>query len=209
MANRTALMPCLLLMACATAAAPATNPLPAQDEPAPALQVAPLAGSRIPVLPVTFMVVEEPVDTLLPADRTARHRWVDSVLTETLFFRGPEVTWVLPPELRRAAQRAPNMVTNPDRMGQALLRSSEIEQVPDPLRGYLRGLTAMTNSRLVLVPAAVRLSPDSSGTGIRAEVVLVLADSRSGNILWRSTPVAIGRTPAAALEATINHILQL
>jgi hypothetical protein len=44
-------------------------------------------------------------------------------------------------------------------------------------------------------------------TGIRAEVVLVLADARSGALLWRSTPFAIAATPAAALAAAVARIL--
>lgn len=200
---------CLALVACATAATPAVAPLPAQEKPAPApaLSVAPLAGQRIPVIPVSYLVAEPPVDSFLAADRTARLRWADTLIGEVLAARGPEVSWVLPPELRQAARRAPATVTDPDRMGQAILRASKLEQVPDPLRSYLRSLTAMTNSRLVLVPAALRFSPDSVTGGVRAEAVLVLADSRNGAIAWRSSPVGNGPNAAAALEAAIAHIL--
>ncbi|HRP09242.1 MAG TPA: hypothetical protein PLL69_12225, partial [Gemmatimonadales bacterium] len=74
------------------------------------------------------------------------------------------------------------------------------------LRSYVRALTAMTNSRLALIPAAIRFRPDSTGA-VQAEAALVLADSRNGAVVWRSHPVATGATPAAALRAVIRQIL--
>lgn len=188
--------------ACAPAAATAQD----QPDPAPALALAPIAGQRVPVLPITLVVADAPADEFLPADRVARLHWADSLVADVLLSRGPEVTWVLPEELRRTARRAPGTVTDPDRMGQALMRASGLDRVPDPLRGYLRGLTAMTDARLVFIPAAVRLAPDSTGA-IRAEASLVLADSRNGAVVWRSHPVATGPTAAAALRAAIVQIL--
>ncbi|HET9134054.1 MAG TPA: hypothetical protein VFN90_07110 [Gemmatimonadales bacterium] len=174
--------------------------------PAPALAVQPLAGQRVPVLPVTFLTADAPIDELLPGGRVAQLAWADSILGEALQMRGPEVEWLLAPELRRVARRAPATVTDPDRMGQAMMRSERIERVPDPLRSYLRSLTAMTNSRLVLIPAAVRFAADSAG-GVRAEVSFVMADTRNGGVAWRSTPSATATTPARALEAVIARIL--
>lgn len=181
------------------------TPLAGQSD-APALAVAGLAGQPIPVLPLTYLSAESPVDEFLPGSRLEQLAWADSILGEALLARGPEVDWVLPEALRAVARRAPATLTHPDRMGQAVMRASGIDQVPDPLRSYLRALSAMTNSRTVMIPAAVRFSPDSAG-GVRAEVVLVLADTRSGSVLWRSTPAMTRQTAAAALAATIDHIL--
>lgn len=178
----------------------------AQSGAAPALAVQPLAGQKVPVLPVTFLTADAPIDELLPGGRVAQLAWADSILGEALQMRGPEVEWLLPPELRRVARRAPATVTDPDRMGQAMMRSDRIDRVPDPLRSYLRGLSAMTNSRMVMIPAAVRFAPDSAG-GVRAEVAFVLADTRNGGVAWRSTPSATAATPARALEAVIARIL--
>jgi hypothetical protein len=207
---KNSLLPTILLLsACATTAGPVVAPLPAQEDlaPAPALSVAPLAGQRIPVLPVSYLLAESPIDSFLVADRTARLRWADSLIGEVLQARGPEVEWVLPPALRQIARRAPATVTDPDRMGQSIMRAEKLETVPDPLRGYLRSLTAMANARLVFIPAAVRFSPDPATGGVRVEADLVLADSRNGVVVWRSTPVAVATTAAGALEAVISHIL--
>lgn len=194
----------LATMACA-ASNPAPETEPSRPAPAPALLISPLAGQRIPVLPLTFLVAEAPADEFLPPDRIARMHWADSLLGEMLLEHGPEVEWVLPPELRRIAARAPNMVTDPDRMGQAIMRSPGLEIVPDPLRSYLRALAAMSNARVVMIPAALRFRPDSGG--IRAELVMVMADTRNGRVIWRSHPSVIGATPTAALRASIAHIL--
>lgn len=193
------------LAACSTASVP---PATAQQKvpAAPALAVAPLAGQRVPVLPFTLITVDASIEAQLPADRVARLGWADSILADVLLSRGPEVSWVLPAELRASARRAPGTVTDPDRMGHALMRAQGIDVVPDPLRSYLRSLTAMTNSRLVMIPAAVRFTVDSAG-GVRAETVLVLADSRNGAVMWRSQPVATAITAAEAFRATIAHIL--
>jgi hypothetical protein len=196
----------VLLILSGSACAPAADPPQPEPAPAPALALAPMAGQRVPVLPITLLVAEPSVDEFLPADRVARLRWADSLVAEVLLARGPEVSWVLPEELRRSARRAPGTVTDPDRMGQALMRADGIDRVPDPLRGYLRGLTAMTDSRLVFIPAAVRLAPDSAA-GVQAEVSLVLTDSRNGAVMWRSRPVASAPTAAAALTAAIVKIL--
>lgn len=173
--------------------------------PAPGLLIAPLAGQFIPVLPVTFLLADSVSPPGLPADLRARNAWADTLIGDALQQRGPEVSWVLPPELRRTARRAPGTVTDPDRMGQALLRNDRMARAPDPLFSYLRSLTAMTNSRTIMVPAAVRFLPAPQGA--RVEVTLVLVDARNGAIVWRSHPTGTGATAAAALSDAIAHVL--
>jgi hypothetical protein len=198
-----------LTLAVAALAACSANPEPAPAQravPAPALAIAPLAGQRVPVLPLTLITTDGLAADALPAGREARLAWADSLVAEVLRERAPEVTWVFPPELRAAARRAPATVTDPDRMGQALLRAERLEVVPDPLRSYLRALTAITNARMVLVPAAARFAPDSTGA-IRVEAVMVLADSRNGAIVWRSHPVHTAATAAEALGGALRRLL--
>lgn len=190
------------------AALPFALPLAAQggkERAAPALLVASLAGQPIPLLPVTFVSVDSGSAEGVPEALAARLAWADSVVAEQFQARAPEVTWLLPGELRRVHRRAPATVTDPDRMGQAVLRSDGFRKLPDPLFSYLRSLAAMTNARQVMVPAAVRLVVTPAG--VRAETVLVLADARSGAILWRSRPSATAATAGAALAATIAHVL--
>jgi hypothetical protein len=186
----------------AVGTAPAQEP---KASPAPALLLSPLAGQPIPVLPITYVVADSTVTPMLPAALAQRLAWADSLVGEALLGRGPEVSWLLPEELRRIARRAPGTVSNPDRMGQALLRADGLKRIPDPLFSQLRSLAAMSNARQVLVPAAVRFRRVVEG--VRAEVVLVLTDTRSGALLWRSTPFAVAATPDAALSAAMAKIL--
>lgn len=188
--------------ACAATAQQATS---VKALPAPSLLLGPLAGQAIPVLPITFLLSDSVSPVGLPPDNAARLAWADSIVGTTLQMRGPEVSWVLPAELRRVAKRAPGLVTDPDRMGQAMLRNDGFTRVPDPLRSYLRALSAMTDSRNIFVPAAVRFVP--APTGAKVEVTLLLVDSRNGSILFRSHPVGNGATAAVALTAAMAHVL--
>lgn len=178
----------------------------AAQKDAPALAVSGIAGQAVPILPVTYLLADPPVDEHLPAGRAAQLAWADSIVGAQFEARGPEVQWVLADALRAVARRAPGTVTDPDRMGQAVMRASSLDRTPDPLRGYLRQLSAMTDARLVMIPAAVRFAADSAGA-IRAETVLVLVDTRNGGVVWRSQPAATAATAAAALAATIAHVL--
>jgi hypothetical protein len=181
-----------------------TAPTTAKPLPAPALLLAPLAGLPIAVLPSTYVITDGAVIGI-PGTRLAQLAWVDSVLGEALQTRGPEAKWMLPAELRRIARRAPGVVTDPDQMGQATMRFGGFKKVPDPLFGNLRSLSALTDSRFVMIPAAFRFVQTAGG--VRVEATLVLVDARSGDIPWRSTPVATAPTAAAALAATIAWIL--
>ena len=186
---------------CARAQSTPKTPKPL---PAPALLLAPLAGQPIAVLPATYVISDGNV-TGIPAARAAQLAWADSVLGEALQARGPEAKWLLPAELRRVARRAQGLVTDPDQLGQATMRFEGVKKVPDPLFANLRSLSALTNSRYVMIPAAIRFSQTASG--VRVEATLVLVDARSGDIPWRSSPIAVAPTAAAALAGTIAWIL--
>ena len=178
---------------------------PPKPLPAPALLLAPLAGQPITVLPVTFLVSDPATLPGLPATRAAQLAWADSILADGLQTHGPEAAWTLPGEVRRIARRAPGTVTDPDRMGQSVMRYENLRRVPDPLLSNIRTLVAITGGRYVMIPAALRFS--AAGSAVAVEVTLVLADARSGAILWRSTPIATAADAGAAFAATIARIL--
>ncbi|HEX3273452.1 MAG TPA: hypothetical protein VHR43_01250 [Gemmatimonadales bacterium] len=190
-----------------------TLPLAGQQSPVPQPPVptASLVGQPVAVVPMTLVAIDPAIgsDTLFRAlgDRRATLSWADSLIGDALVGRAPEVKWVLPPRLRKVARRAPGLVDDPDAMGQAMLRSPRLKEVPDPLRASLRNLMAVVGGRVAFVPAAVGFTRDT--TGIRAELSLVAADTRSGRILWRSVPVGTGPTPAAALGAALAAVLPL
>jgi len=167
-----------------------------------------LAGAAVIVPPLTMVVVEPGVpEGMLPTERLSLLAWGDSLVGQFIAERAPEVRWVLAPELRRVARRSPGLVTDPDQMGQSVLRSGSLKSVPDPLRGYLRNLMAVAGGgRYAFVPAAVVVSAGSEPGQVTAHVAAVLADGRSGAILWRTEASGSGATPAAALAAAFALI---
>ncbi|MDQ2669406.1 MAG: hypothetical protein M3Y31_02125, partial [Gemmatimonadota bacterium] len=176
------------------------------------LALTPLAGQPIPVLPLT-LVASDPAltdDSLYAGwrDRVTALRTADTLIGEALTERGPEVTWILPPELRKIARRSPGMVGDPDQLGQAMMRNPKLERLPDNFRQNIRGLVAMAGNRYVLIPAALGFAHADDGS-VQADLSLVLADVRSGVVLWRSAAVGRGDTPRAALRAAMAAVLPL
>jgi hypothetical protein len=196
------------LLACSLHAQNQPKPLP----PTVGLSTAAISGQTIAVLPITLVAADPVLDTSAAfaayQDRRASLLRSDSLIGEALQARGPEVHWILPPELRKLARRSAGFVDDPDQMGQAVLRSPKMTKVPDPLRASLRGLIAVAGGRLALVPAALGFSPDPNGQ-IQADLTLVLADARSGKILWRSVAYGRGKSPDQALNASMAAVLPL
>jgi hypothetical protein len=194
------------LPACRAQAQEEVKPLPAIQT----LPTGPLAGQTIAVLPLTLVVADPALESdssyLRYRDRRLALLRADSLVGEGLQNRAPEVTWVLPPQLRKISRRSAGFVDDPDQMGQAILRSPGLTKVPDPLRSSLRGLVALVGGRLALVPASLGFSPEPTGQ-VRADLSLVLADSRSGKILWRSLAHGRGASPDQALATALAAVL--
>lgn len=196
----------LALLACRLNAQDGSKPLPAVQT----LATGPLAGQTIAVLPLTLLVADPALESdssyALYRDRRSALLRADSLVGEAIQARGPEVSWVLPPQLRKVARRAAGFVDDPDQMGQAILRSPKVTKVPDPLRSSLRGLVALIGGRFALVPASLGFGPEANGQ-IRADLTLVLADSRSGKVLWRTLAYGRGVSPDQALNAAVAAVL--
>jgi hypothetical protein len=188
----------------------AQDPVPEKPPvPARALVTTPLAGQKISVLPLTMIITDEALSTdPTLVSRSASLHWADSLLGEALTRRVPDVSWVLPPELRRIAHRAPSMEIDPDRMGQSVMAAPKVNALPDPLRTYTRSLVALAGGRLILIPAVYNFSRTPEGT-VKVEVSVVMADVRSGQVVFRSLIPATGESPAAALNAAYRVMLPL
>jgi hypothetical protein len=70
----------------------------------------------------------------------------------------------------------------------------------------LRGLVALTEGRMALVPASLGFGPEPDGQ-IRADLTLVLADARNGKVLWRSVAYGRARSLDQALGAAMAAVL--
>jgi hypothetical protein len=191
--------------------------LPAQKAPskpqkaaaaAIGLSTAGLAGQMVTVLPLTMVVSDPRVPgTAGPKARAGILRWADSLFNDALLERAPEVDWVFPPALRRATTRSGGLLPSPDRMGQSVMRSSNLKETPDPLRGYVRQLVALAGgARFALIPAAMWITPTQSDTLV-VELSAVLTDARTGRVMWRTLAAGKGETMADAYHAALATIL--
>jgi hypothetical protein len=187
----------------------------AQREPEPLAPVAvfstqAVAGKTVGVLPLTLVAADPSLQSDSAyadyRDRRLALSRADSMIGEALLGRGPEVRWVLPPELRKMARRSGGFVPDPDQMGQAILRSPKLINIPDPLRSSMRNLLAIADTRLAFVPASLGFSPETNGQ-IRADLAVVLADTRTGKVVWRSLALGRGRSPDDALNAALASLL--
>jgi hypothetical protein len=200
----------LLALLLAPGALPAQKATTPQKPAAPAigLSTTGLAGQLVTVLPLTMVVSDPRVPGATGAKaRTATLRWADSLFQEVLAERAPEVEWVFPPALRRATSRSGGLVPSPDKMGQSVMRSPNLKEVPDPLRSYVRQLVALAGgARFALIPAAIWITP-ASGDSLTVELAAVLADARSGKVVWRTLASGRGETMGDAYQAALATIL--
>ncbi len=166
------------------------------------LPVGALAGASVLLLPVGAVVLGD--SAALVPDLVARQYTLRSVaaavLDSTLRARAPDVTWLGLVEQRRALRMAPALGIDPERMETAYLLSPKVTSMVDPLWSQLRALAGMTSARTAVAPAAVRIN--RVGTAYTAEYVLVLVDSRDGQVLGRGRSLGpAAPTPEAALVA--------
>jgi hypothetical protein len=202
----------LLSFSCAAGAQQPAPKAPPPGQPAAAVPTEGLAGQHVAVMPITLVAADPALqsDTIYAPYRERRTAllWADSLIGEAFAGRAPEVRWVLPPELRKVARRSPGIVNDPDQMGQAMLRSPKMREVPDPLRSSLRNLMAVVGGRMVMVPASLGFGRQADGR-LRADLMLVVTDTRTGKVLWRSQVAGSGADPREALDAALAAALPL
>lgn len=187
---------------------------PDTDEAAPTptapLPTAGLAGQRVSVFPLTLVAAEDSLhweQRLSP--RSASLAQADSVIAELLPGRAPEVTWVPPDELRRAARRGAGIAVAPDQMGTSLLRAPGIADVPDPLRSQMRTLTALAGTgRYALVPAALvfRATRGAAAGVATAELTVAMVDVRLGKVGFQTIARGEGDDPWTALTRAVKAL---
>ncbi|HEV8176647.1 MAG TPA: hypothetical protein VGP44_03055 [Gemmatimonadales bacterium] len=196
-----------------TTGASGTTPVAdSSKSPIPILPTGRISGQTVAILPITLVVADPALHTdpvyASYVDRPAALARADSLVSEGLVGRSPEVNWIAPRDLRKMARRSAGYLVDPDQMGQAVLRAPKLLVVPDPLRSSIRSLMAVANGRLVLVPAAIGFGPEADGQ-IRADLSLVLADARTGKVVWRSLAYGRGKSPDEALNAALAAVLPL
>jgi len=186
----------------------ASSPAAAQKRPVTqALATVGIAGQGVAIVPVNLLVIESSVEPgLFSDDRPATLRRVDQVLADDAAARAPDVNWISADELRRIARRSGGMMGDPDKMGQSVMRGWSMSTVPDPLRSNLRKLLAAAGGwRYALIPASITFQSDSAGA-LEARLSVVLADVRTGRVVWRSLARGSGDTPDEALKSAVATV---
>jgi len=197
-------------------------------EPTAPLPTAGIAAQQVGVLPLTLVAAEDSLHwEAILGERRAALAKSDSIIGTLLKARAPEVTWVLPDELRRVARRAPGIAPAPDQMGTAMLfhpTRQQPEMVPDPLRNELRTLAALAGGgRYALVPAGLtfrRTGGPADGRSesqrptarppdrptATAELTMVLVDVRTGRVGFRTVARGEGDDPWTALTRAVKTL---
>ena len=201
--NSIVIMSAVCAAACAGRSARPTTP----EDPFQAIGAAPLpiealAGGSALLLPVGALVLGDSAARVpelvnrrfgLPAEAGAV---LDTVLRES----ARAVRWMGLAEQRRALRMAPALGIEPDRLETGYLLGSRVETLSDPLWSQLRTMEGMTGARMAVAPAGVRI--DRRGGSYVATYVLVMADSRTGKLLWRGR---VDGAPAATPEAALRN----
>ncbi|MEJ2481840.1 MAG: hypothetical protein P8049_01575 [Gemmatimonadota bacterium] len=135
--------------------------------------------------------------------------------------RGAE-DWALPADVIRRVDRNPMLRTDPSRLAyQGLLeKPDKRKQIYEPLHGELRSISALFDTRYLVLPISLFVEsdpigseesrPDASaeqngpGTSYRAHLLLAMIDIRSSTIVWWGEVVgAAGGADSPALTASL------
>lgn len=185
------------------------------------------AGDAVPRLPGGVPVVLLPVQSAVPlpsgawpagaGSREALLAQANAELQFALDEQGPGAgDWHGPEEIVDLAARNPTLNVEPRRMAASLLAgTAEEDRIPAPLHGQLRRVSALFDSRYVLVPVTLGWEPDTTASAAgpdtgaapdttapgaapgpgegegrttgRVALEMVMVDIRRGVVLWRGT----------------------
>lgn len=172
--------------------APPSPPDPWANIPEAPISLSSLSGQKLLVLQVGAIIAP---DSMPPAIlRQAALELLDTALAHA----NTGADFVGLAEQRRATRRNPTVAVNPERLPTETLLDPSVERVPPGLVISMRALAAMTGSRHALAPAALRIV--TTPGVVTATWVIVLADSRTGNIMARLRATGMGATMEEALR---------
>jgi hypothetical protein len=171
---------------------------PIGSVPAAPLPTASFAGTPTLLLTVGGLIIGDSASPLpeLETRRTALLEIAYAALDTAVRRDARDAHWMGLEEQRSAARRAPTLNLEPDRLNTVYLVGRDVRGVPDPLWAELRTLAALTGARMAVAPAAAKIG-GRPGAYV-ASYVLVVADTRVGQVIWRSRATGL---PAATPEA--------
>lgn len=96
----------------------------------------------------------------------------------------PQVTWVLPAEMRRAIQESPGLEAPVDGLPVGIFSQAEVRRIGDPLFGYLRRMSALVGSDIALIPVYSRYRAADATRPSGVEIAAAILSTRTGQVLW-------------------------
>ena len=108
----------------------------------------------------------------------------EAELVYALDARGQGVRWLMPQTLRSQLARNPGLDVPLDDLTVGVFLQAQVNRIGDPLYGYLRRLSAISNGTLALIPVEVRHRASTAERPGAVEVVAALVDVRSGRVPW-------------------------
>lgn len=170
-----------------------------QVPPSP-LPLGALSGAKVLLLTAGGIVAGDSAQPLpaLEARRSALLTASYAALDTALRRDAREVDWMGLDEQERAARRNPTLNIQPARFNTTALFPVQVERVPDPLWGQIRTIAAVTGARYIVAPAGVRFL--GTPAALSATYVLVMADARTGAVVWRGR---LDGAPQATAEAAL------
>lgn len=171
-----------MLTACGGSAA-STDDAASPPQP-PSYPLAALSGQRLLILPVRYFSA---TDTLGWSEQVGPSipylRELDRELAVALERRGLGSNWMFGERIIEVARRNRSMVADPAMLPAERFRTGRLiagNMVSDPLAAQLRGLGALADARLVLLPVELRL--ENHPAGARPVLRVVLIDTRTAMI---------------------------
>ena len=108
----------------------------------------------------------------------------EAELVYALNARGRGVRWLMPETLRSQLARNPGLDVPLDDLPVGVFLQAQVNRIGDPLYGYLRRLSAVSNGTIALIPVEVRHRAATAERLGAVEVVAALVDVRSGRVHW-------------------------
>ncbi|HEX8362578.1 MAG TPA: hypothetical protein VF613_20830 [Longimicrobium sp.] len=162
----------VLLLALAACGAPRPAPTAAPAPPPPVSSTAPMdfGGQRVLILPVQS------------AEAVGTRDEATSELVFALRERDERTQWVTPDQLRRALRGSPGYAADPGTLpDDAYLHHGE-RTIVDPLGSVVRRYSALTDTRVVVIPRSARWIDGGAGGRVRMSAAVV--DARNGRVIW-------------------------
>ena len=128
----------------------------------------------------------------------------EAELVYALNARGQGVRWLMPQTLRAQLARNPALDVPLDDLPVGVFLQAQVDRIGDPLYGYLRRLSAISNGTIALIPVEVRHRATTAERPGAVEVVTAVVDVRSGRVPWFGVVQGVsgdGNSPGALASA--------